>query len=403
MIKRNLEQLCFSEEFGDQMRFIAGPRQAGKTTLVTTFLKSLSLSAHYHNWDYRETRIAHQENPDWYAESILDRDQRTWMAFDEIHKYPHWKDVLKEAYDKHKEFLTYIVTGSARLDFFRKAGDSLAGRYFLFRLFPLVLNELSKQNNPHKDSIADPLSFIKKRLKNKRYADNEMLSLLKFSGFPDPFLKGTELFQRKWKNDYLDRLLYDDISQLAQVKELENISKLFLILPSKIASPLSTNSLTRDLSVSYNAVKNYLYLLELCYIIFMIPPYSKNIARSLTKERKCYLFDWTHISDEGARFENYIAVELVALLATWRDLGYQFQLNYIRTKEGKESDFLITKDHEPWLLIEVKLAKQTIAAHHFRYAHELGDIPVLQLIKETGVAERYENNSFQVSASRFLA
>ncbi|MFH1428435.1 MAG: hypothetical protein ABIH39_01705, partial [Candidatus Margulisiibacteriota bacterium] len=129
---------------------------------------------------------------------------------------------------------------------------------------------------------------------------------------------------------------------------------------------------------------------------------SQSISRSIKKEKKLYYFDWTYISDPAARFENYIAVELKALIEMWNDLGHNFDINYLRTKEGKESDFLLIKDNLPWLIIEVKMKKQKVEHHHYHYAQILGNIPVLQIVMENNIAEKYENG-YQVSASRFFA
>lgn len=323
------------------MRFIAGPRQAGKTTLAQQFLKENNQEKLYFNWDFRETRIVYQKDPEFYLRDLLNMTpaKTLWFCFDEIHKYPKWKDVLKEIYDKHSNTYRFIVTGSARLDLFRKSGDSLAGRFFLFKLFPLVLNEISIGNKPDEDLLNSGTDFINKRLCILKYQQEEMESLLKFSGFPDPFLAQKERFHKKWKNTYIDKLIYEDLREISRVVDLENISRLLFLLPEKTGSPFSLNSLRNDMLVSYNALKNYIFLLELAYVIFVVEPYSRNIARSLRKEKKLYYFDWTYIDNPAKRFENYVAVELKALVEMWNDFGHDFELFYLRTKDGKESDF----------------------------------------------------------------
>ncbi len=404
MIKRNIQLLCFSEDFGKQMRFIAGPRQCGKTTMAKEFLEAHGMLQFYYSWDDRETKQKYLKNSRFYQESLLDvpPSMTPWICFDEIHKYPKWKDVLKSMYDADCKITRFIVTGSARLDMLRKSGDSLAGRYFLFKLYPLVLNELSKINNPVLDDFDSPSNLIEKRIGSKRYEQELMEKLLKFSGFPDPFISGKEIFQKKWKNSYLDKLINEDLLSLGHIKEVENVARLLLLLPHKIGSPLSVNSLLQDMLVSYNALRNYLSLIEMAYVTFMISPYSSGISRSIKKEKKLYFYDWTHVRDEGAKFENYIAVELKAMIEIWNDLGNEFGLNYLRTKDGKESDFLITKEGTPWLIIEAKTKSQKIANHHFITAKKLGNIHVLQIVKENNIAKRYDRG-YQISASRFFA
>lgn len=387
------------------MRFIAGPRQSGKTTMTKGFLKRKRMESLYYNWDYRETKQKYIHKDNFYLENLLhiDTSNRPWICLDEIHKYPEWKNILKTFYDRDNDKVGFIVTGSARLDMFKKSGDSLAGRFFLFRLYPFVLNELSKIHLPENDCLDSACSFIEKRTGVLRYEQNTMEKLLHFSGFPDPFLSGKEIFQKKWKNDYLDILINEDIRSLAQVKEVENIARLITLLPHKVGSPLSVNSLLEDMLVSYNAVKNYLSLLDLTYITFMIDVYSKKITRSLKKEKKLYFYDFTHIADQNKRFENYIALELRAMIEIWNDLGNEFDIFYLRTKDGKESDFLITKGHIPWLIIEVKAGRHKIENHHYRRSAELGNIPVVQIVRESKIAEKYDKKGYQISASRFFA
>ncbi|MFH1428523.1 MAG: AAA family ATPase, partial [Candidatus Margulisiibacteriota bacterium] len=233
MIKRNLNITCFSTDFGSQMRFIAGPRQAGKTTLAQSFLEELFQENLYFNWDFRETRLAYQQDTDYYLHALLNvgSAKNYWFCFDEIHKYPKWKDILKEVYDKYGQQYHFIITGSARLDLFRKSGDSLAGRYFLFKLFPLVLNELTNINKPQADNLSSGWKFIEKRISSAKYLQNDMENLLKFSGFPDPFLAQKENFHNKWKTTYLDRLIQEDLREISQVADLENVSQLIMLLP----------------------------------------------------------------------------------------------------------------------------------------------------------------------------
>ena len=404
MIERNIKNICFSKDFGKQMRFIAGPRQCGKTTLSRRFLETNGMEKLYYNWDDRETKQKYLKDCRFYHEFLLNVDRLTkpWICFDEIHKYPKWKDILKSFYDMDGEKAWFIVTGSARLDMFRKSGDSLAGRYFLFILYPFVLNEISKINNPSMDDFASEVNFIEKRLASTKYEQESMERLLKFSGFPDPFISGKDVFHKKWKNSYIDKLINEDIRTFGHIKEVENVARLLFLLPHKIGSPLSVNSLLEDMLVSYNAVKNYLSLVEMAYVTFMISPYSSGVCRSIKKEKKLYYYDWTHVIDDGARFENYIALELKAMLEIWNDLGNEFALNYLRTKDGKESDFLITRDGTPWLIIEAKSRKQNIANHHFRTAEKLGNIQVVQIVKESNIAEKYDRG-YQISASRFFA
>ena len=370
MIRRLLSEICFSPEFGRQMRFIAGPRQAGKTTLALEFLKQKRCQSFYYNWDDRGTRQRYREDPHFVWADIKTQSSLTqthpWVCFDEIHKMPKWKTILKGVFDSLESKVQIIVTGSARLDYFRRSGDSLVGRYFLFHLYPLNLFELTSKTTQGLVPKKDPLQFIEERLHHAQYHQEKMEGLLKWGGFPEPLLKGSETFCRKWHADYLDRLVREDIRDLTQVRDLENVMSLIMLLPKRIGRPLSLNSLSQDLEVSHTAVRNYMKALELTYILFQISPYSRYIQRSLRKEKKVYFFNWMGISQESSRYENYVACELLAWVNGWNDAGLGgFELYYVRTRMGKETDFLILWDGKPWMLVEAKLGDQPIDSHHF--------------------------------------
>ncbi len=404
-ITRHIARIAFSSEFGRQMRFIAGPRQAGKTTTARQFLSSVSSSTLYYNWDNRAIRDAYIKNNHFFSGDIYNcpstAEGKRWLCMDEIHKYPDWKNILKDFFDSFQEELLFIVTGSARLDMMRKSGDSLAGRYLHFRLNPMVLSELCGLPNAIPPTQAT--EWIKERLDTPIYNTTEMHSLLRYSGFPEPLFSSSDRFHNRWKSTYLETLIREDLREITQIKTLEKTAVLMQLLPERIGSPLSINSLTGDLNCSFATVANYLSALELGYLIFRIPPYSNKIARSIKKEKKVYFYDWTRAESEGAQFENYVALELKSRLDLWQDGGYgTFELYFVRDRDGRESDFLVVKDSHPWLLMEVKLKRSSIAYQHKKHSKVLGDIPFIQIVHEENIAEKCGSNVYQMSASRFF-
>lgn len=408
MIPRVLEHICFNPQFGRQMRFIAGPRQTGKTTLAKSFLDRTGCSSLYYNWDVRETRTRYKENSFFYMEDIYKiqhgKPRVPWVCLDEIHKMPKWKNILKSAFDSAEERISFIITGSARLEMFHRAGDSLAGRYFLFKLFPLTVFELT-HNEKYRSISAptDAANFIETQLSKTVYHQDTVETLLNYSGFPEPFMRANKVFNNKWHNNYIDRLIREDLRDLTHIRELEHIADLLTFIPERIGSPLSLNSLREDMEVSHSAIRTYLKSLELCYVLFFISPYSKKISRSVKKEKKCYLYDWSIIKNEAARFENYLAVELKVLAELWNDIGEsKFELFFVRTRDGKETDFLLTKDKSPWLLLEAKLSDEKIDSYHYKHSRELGDIPIVQLTAKSNIAIKEGTSSFCISASRFF-
>ncbi len=194
-----------------RMSFICGPRQIGKTTLVRRLLEQNKQSDNYHNWDSLTLRQKFASNPLFFIENIsrplhpgihLPTEDREWVVLDEIHKYPQWKNILKGYYDEWKDSIQFVITGSARLDYFRRSGDSLVGRYFLFKMNPLHPNDLTGVIL-NRDSTWFPnspnISFDETDESFRDAADH----LYNISGFPEPAYVGTKEFYERWKNNHI--------------------------------------------------------------------------------------------------------------------------------------------------------------------------------------------------------
>ena len=307
------------------MVFIGGPRQVGKTTLALSFLRSADESdPAYLNWDNLEHRSR-------ILNGILPSGQNL-VIFDEIHKMARWRGLIKGLYDTHKSKVSFIVTGSARLDHYRKGGDSLQGRYHYYRLHPFSLCEI----NP-----------------NPSRADVEQL--FRFGGFPEPFEKGTEKFWRRWGRERMQRVTYGDLRDLENVRDVSLIELLIENLPARVGSPLSIQNLRELLSVSHDSVSRWLKILEALYVIFRISPFGASKIKAVTKEQKLYLWDWSQNPDEGARFENMVASHLLKYCHFIEDTeGYSMELRYLRDKDKREVDFVVIQDKKPLFAVEAK-------------------------------------------------
>jgi hypothetical protein len=406
MIKRHLEAISLDPEIGRQMLFIAGPRQSGKTTLARHILSANSSEPLYYNWDLREIRDAFKIDPSFFESAMREvrsKGHFPWVCFDEIHKMPKWKNILKGVYDKFEGDCRFIVTGSARLEWLRRAGDSLAGRYFLFHLNPLSLSEVAGRAHLEPGSDESAVKFIERKLEAGRPEQDLMEQLVLFSGFPEPFLKADKTFYHRWQREMVDALTREDIRDLTRILEVEHVATLMQLMPERVGSPLSLNALKENVETSYTAVRNAVRAMELTYALFLLPPYSRNLARAVRKERKGYFFDWGRCREPAQRFENYVAVELKTMIDLWHDKGVaDFDLMYVRTRDGKETDFLITRDGKPWCLLEAKLKDDNIARHHFDQARALGNVPYVQLVREGNVYKKHSPGFFRVSASRFF-
>jgi predicted AAA+ superfamily ATPase len=407
MIKRHLEDICFHEEFGRQMRFVSGPRQIGKTTLSKNFLHLQKFDKLYFNWDLRAVRNQYLQDPYFFETDIYDtlkHGKPVWVCLDEVHKMPKWKNILKDYFDKFEDTVRFIVTGSARLEWFQKSGDALTGRYFIFHLLPLSLSEAAGNPLPQLRERESAADFIERRIAQVRYEQGLLDQLLYYSGFPEPFSKASDRFFRRWQMDTVDQIIREDVRDLTRIIETENIASLILRLPDRVGSPLSMNALREDMQVSYTAVKNAISALQLTHVIFLIPPYSRSISRAVKKEKKCYFFDWTRCQDPSFRYENYVAVQLKILIELWNDSGLgRLELYYVRTKDGRETDFLIVKNRQPWCLFEAKLSDAPVGNHHRKHAEALGGIPVVLVTKEPKVVKKSEGTIYRISASRFFS
>lgn len=325
MIKRYLEKQV-AKDMLEKMVFLGGPRQVGKTTLA---LQVAGSRKGYLNWDVPEHR-----------ERILGRELPTEkvLVFDEIHKYRSWRNYLKGIYDISEEKRRIIVTGSARLDLYRFGGDSLQGRYHFLRLHPLSVAELG---------IANAKGFT---------------DLLELGGFPEPFLKASQVEAKRWSREYRTRLVRDDLMSLERVQDVGNIELLMMRLPSLVGNPLSINALREDLQVSHKTLAHWLDVLERLYAIFRLPPFGAPRIRAVKKERKHYHLDWSLVPDNPKRFENMVACHLLKWVHFEEDTkGRGLELRYFRDSDGREVDFVVTEDGVPVLLIECKWSDEAVS------------------------------------------
>lgn len=368
------------------MVFLSGPRQAGKTTLAKEIASEFKNNI-YFNWDFYGDQKKILEQPPFFETAPRLDASIPLVIFDEIHKYRKWKNYIKGIYDVFNDRYRFLILGSGRLNVFQRGGDSMAGRYFQFHLWPMTLAELGGKRLAFPEFIQNPLHF----LEESAAVSKTWKQLSRLSGFPEPFLSGEEKVYRIWASRYRQQLVREDIRNMNPIKDLSSIEILSSLLPSKIGSPLSTASLARDLQVSFNAVKKWLQIFESFFMIFFVSPWSKKMIRSLTKEKKMYLFDYADIPSEAARFENMVAVELLRAVSNWNDSGLgDFDLHYLRNREKEEVDFLISKNREPFLLIETKLSEENVSKGLLKFQNQLG-VSAVQLVENISAARLISN------------
>jgi predicted AAA+ superfamily ATPase len=396
-LKREILALALNR---NKMAFVSGPRQVGKTTLAKDLMKKFDESQ-YKNWDESEFRKLWTKSPNSIKEKfeLHQNNLERILVLDEIHKSKGWKQKLKGIFDELSEELKIIVTGSARLNVFKRGGDSLLGRYLNFRLHPLSYGELSSKKILSPEDWKRQL-FIKS---SKKFSHEILENLFKFSGFPEPYFSKSPKILNIWRAGRNEKIIREDLRDISRIPELSQVEMLVSLLPEKIGSPLSVQSLREDLEVSHDAVTRWLGYLSELYFYFELKPWSKSIPRSLKKEGKIYLYDWTEIPNDGAKFENLIACQLLKSCHFWTDTGEgDFQLYYLRNKEKQEIDFLIVKNKKPWIAIESKLSETNIDLKSTRKFLDYLKCPFVQIVKDEGVFRVNEDVALMSAGRAFF-
>ncbi|OGX06667.1 MAG: AAA family ATPase [Omnitrophica bacterium RIFCSPLOWO2_12_FULL_50_11] len=355
-------------DLGDKIVLLSGPRQVGKTTLALRLLGANEGHPAYFNWDYEEDqrRLLAQEFP----------PHERLLVFDEIHKYRRWRNWLKGIYDKTKSSRQYLVTGSARLDLYRRGGDALTGRTHFYRLHPFSLREV------------DPECKV-----------STFEELWKFGGFPEPFLSQSLTQHRRWQRERTSQVLREDLRDLEKVEEVVLLSRLVERLPDLVGSPLSVNALREDLQVAHRTVQNWLFILERLFVLFRIPPFGSPNIRAVKKEQKAYLWDWSLIPEPGPRFENLVACQLLKYCDFLEDTqGYAMELRYLRDTDRREVDFVVIQQGIPIFAVECQL-KESPVGIALPYFAQRTAIPQFYLVHQG--KKDYEHAAFPLRVVPF--
>lgn len=367
MKTRYLEPLV-AEDLRQKMVFVSGPRQSGKTTLARYLLQRMHGPApeRYLNWDDDEarTRILSREFP-----------LTGMLVFDELHKFGRWRNYLKGLYDTHQAELRILVTGSARLDLYRRGGDSLQGRYHHLRLYPF----------------------------SQREAGCSVGDLLELGPFPEPLLSGSKRAARRWSRTYRSRLIREDVADLERIEEMGALEQLSVRLPDLVGSPLSVNALREDLQVAHRTVARWLDILERLLFIFRLAPFSAPRIKAVKKTRKHYHFDWISVKEEGARFENVVAFHLLKECHFLEDSeGLDCELRFFRDMEGREVDFVQLVDGQPTRFVECKLSEARVEPALAYLKRKFPKAEAVQVVARRGVEHFAEAGIRVTSADAFL-
>lgn len=354
---------------------LTGPRQAGKTTLARQLLADYP-RAQYLNWDVPADREIIATGA-WSPRAGL-------VVFDEIHKMRDWKTFLKGAWDGRSTDQAMLVTGSARMETFRQGGESLAGRYFAWRLHPFSVREAV-------DSLGmQPVEALDR--------------LLERGGFPEPFLAADNMAAERWRSQYATDLVREDVLEFSRVHEIRNLQLFVDLLRERVGSPIKISSLAQMLQIAPNTATRYLEILEALYIVFRVTPWHRDVARSILKESKVYFFDTGLVKgDAGARLENAVAAMLLKHAHYRQDAeGKAVMLHTIRDKEHHEIDFVLAEENTITDLVEVKQAAAAVSPYLHRMAEHFPQAKAVQIVAE--LRQEAQRGKVEVtSAAEWLA
>ena len=379
------------------MAFLSGPRQIGKTTLAQATLPE----ARYFNYDRPEDALCIAAGPDKLAVAadLANPVQAAkGVIFDEIHKFHKWKSSLKGFFDVYGEGVKISVTGSARLDAYKRGGDSMAGRYFQYRVHPVTIGELRPDEPDLQEVFQRPFTVDQARIGE----------LLRFGGYPEPFLKGNDRFRNRWKISHDERIFHEDLRDLSRVQDIRGVQTLAELLSARVSGGINLSGLAADLQVTPDTAKAWLELLETAYVVYEIRPWFRNVANSIRKQPKVYFWDWSTVKVGGMRNENFMASHLLKAVHWWCDSGLgDFGLFYLRDKQQREVDFLVTSGNEPYLLVECKTSASEPISENLEFFRKiLGAQYAFQVAidgKQEGIDPfAYPNRSIKVSAIDLL-
>jgi len=374
VMKRYLADIIHAD-LGKKMVLLTGPRQVGKTTLAKEMM-AIFQHPQYLNWDVApDHRMLLDQS--WGLRTDL-------LVLDEIHKMAEWKTYLKGIFDGRTVGQAILVPGSARMETFRQSGESLAGRYFQLRLHPFSVREWVSRTDATPDDALD--------------------RLLERGGMPEPFLAENTVEAERWRRQYFTDLVREDVLEFSRIHEIKVMRLLVELLRGRVGSPLSIASLARDLQTAPNTVTKYLELLEALYIIFLVRPYHRNVARAILKEPKVYFFDTGYVlGDEGVKWENACATMLLKHIHFEQDtLGKESGLHYLRTKDGAEIDFVLSENDTPTHLIECKHTDNSPTSTLVKFAEQFSEAQAIQLVRELR-QEEYRRPVSILKGAKWLA
>jgi predicted AAA+ superfamily ATPase len=345
MIKRFVFNTLKNEINEPEINILLGPRQVGKTTLLhklEEYCKKKKFKTCF--YDLEQPQVLAQFNRS-AAEIIELLNQSGQIIFiDEFHYLQNASKIFKALYDSKKK-IKIICSGSSSLEIHKHLKESLAGRRFLFRIFPLQMAEILAHNR-----------------------DFPLHTYLQYGGLPG--LTHTDVAQRKqlMLNEILGSYILKDIKSLVKEENIRAFNHLLYLLAEKQGSTISMTNISNKINMSVKAIQRYLDILEETYVNYRVYSFSQNLGNELKKSCKTYLYDtgirnailkdFSNVSnrpDKGTILESFVFLHL----NQW--LGPNMEIKFWRTKDGSEVDFILLKNRKPFPIeVKSKLTKTEI-------------------------------------------
>ena len=271
------------------------------------------------------------------------------------------------------------------------------GRYFPYRMHPFSVGELLR-----------PVFRETQIVQPRRFSSDDIEQLLHFGGFPEPFLKADSRFYNRWRRLRSDQLFQEDFRDMTRIHEINQLEILGKLILDRAGQLINYSNLATVVNCSVDTIRRWLDALENLYFCFRIQPWHRNVTKSLRKQPKVYLWDWSQVAENGQRVENFVASHLLKACHFWTDAGFgTFELFFLRDKAKREVDFLVTTDEKPWFLVEVKSSGSGRVSPNLPYFQkQIGARHAFQLELSAQYVDRdcfEENQPIRVPAATLLS
>lgn len=343
---------------------LAGPRQAGKTTLARSLAEK---SRHYLTLDDATTLAAAKADP---AGLVRGLDQ---AIIDEVQRAPDLLLAIKESVDRDPRPGRFLITGSANLMTLPRIADSLAGRMEIIRLLPLAQSEILAQPAPH---FLDSLFAGRAPKSGTPRLGGDLVDLVLAGGYPEAVARKSWTRRQDWYDNYVEAVVERDVRDVASVDQLDRMPRLLRALAAHAGQLINHAGVGASLDLNHVTTQKYTGIFEQLFLVRTLPPWHNNALKRLTKKPKLHFLDsgllaaLTGLTPDrvaadrsrfGAILETFVFSEILKLTG-WSDA--RFSLSHFRDKELDEVDIVLEDRDGRIVGLEVK-ASATVRAEDF--------------------------------------